>query len=203
MGEGERRCIPRAVTAGREKPKGALFPRATSDNELEDIGGRPVTDAASDSALGETDGRHIRYAASDSELGEADGRFISRSVRQRAGRNRQETVQSRARMGAMVVYDGWTSTDAAVQELGYERPPPVRHEGNARRDKETGFHTNDAESENSRLKAWIRSRHGKLNIAPGDVDECIYYISMGSGVGKFLDGLAHSIDFAAKNQLFG
>ena len=115
----------------------------------------------------------------------------------------RDTVQSRVRKGTTVAYDGRTSTESAVQELGYEHPPPVRHEGNVYRDKETGFHTNDAESENSRLKAWNRLRYGKLNITPCDMDEYIYYINVGSGMGAVLDGLAHSNEFVAKNKLLG
>jgi hypothetical protein len=63
----------------------------------------------------------------------------------------KDTLQSRIRPKSMLVYDGWTSTDAAVKRLGFKHAPPVVHEL-AYRDPETGFHTNDAESENNRIK---------------------------------------------------
>ena len=58
------------------------------------------------------------------------------------------------------------------------------------RDPTTGFHTNDAESENSRLKSWSRKRYGKLFISSGEMDEYVYYVNGGDSMSAVMKGLA-------------
>ena len=69
------------------------------------------------------------------------------------------------------------------------------------RDNETGFHTNDAESENSRLKRWSRLRYGRLSLDAHEMDEYIFYVNVGESMGAVMRGLAVSNGFIAKNKL--
>ena len=71
----------------------------------------------------------------------------------------------------------------------FGRAPPVCHES-AYRDVETGFHTNDAESENHRVKRWSRARYGKLNLTEADMGEYVYYVNVGDDVSSVMRGLA-------------
>ena len=98
---------------------------------------------------------------------------------------------SHVRKGSFLVYDGWTGTNKAVEELGYKHAPPVIHE-TSYRDTATGFHTNDAESENNRVKKWSRLRYGKLILDTFEMDEYIFYVNAGGGMCDVLKGLAMS-----------
>ena len=60
------------------------------------------------------------------------------------------------------------------------------------RDSDTGFHTNDAESENNRLKRWSRQRHGRLHIEESDMQEYMFYVNVGGSMMSVLEGLAQS-----------
>ena len=73
------------------------------------------------------------------------------------------TVQAKVAKGSYLILDGWLATEKAVNSLGYGYAPPVKHEKHFR-DPNTGSHTNDAESGNSRLKRWSRQRYGKLQL---------------------------------------
>jgi hypothetical protein len=55
-----------------------------------------------------------------------------------------------------------------VGDLGYRHAPPVNHSVGYR-DQSTGFHSNDFESENARLKTRLRTRYTKLRIDIADV----------------------------------
>ncbi len=68
-----------------------------------------------------------------------------------------------------------------VNSLGYKSDPPVKHEKHFR-DPSTGFHTNDAESENNRLKKWSRTRYGKLQLNASEMDEYVFYVNVGSSM---------------------
>ena len=62
-----------------------------------------------------------------------------------------------------LVLDGWESSKAAVVQLGYRHAPPVNHTLGWR-NSENGFHSNDIESKNNKLKTWMRVRHTKLQF---------------------------------------
>ncbi|CAK0860388.1 unnamed protein product [Prorocentrum cordatum] len=97
----------------------------------------------------------------------------------------KEALVSRVRKKSMVVSDGWTSTRSALGKLGFESPPAVVHEGNQYRDKKTGFHTNDVESENARAKGWSRKRYGHLHLSEAEMDEYVFYVNVGgAGPGR-------------------
>lgn len=42
------------------------------------------------------------------------------------------------------------------------------------RDRDTGFHSNDIESENARIKNFLRRRYGKLELATDELDATEY-----------------------------
>ena len=64
---------------------------------------------------------------------------------------------------AFLVHDAWTASTAAIQSVGYKAARPVNHSVGWR-DNSTGFHSNDIESEFSRLKHLVRERYGRLSF---------------------------------------
>jgi len=103
----------------------------------------------------------------------------------------KDTLAARVRPGSFLVFDGWVATRSAVRQLGYDCAPPVIHE-TAYRDVKTGFHTNDVESENARLKGWSRKRYGRLNITVEEMDEYVFYVNVGGQMRDVMRGLAYS-----------
>ena len=77
-------------------------------------------------------------------------------------RSMSKVIRSHIKRKTFLVFDGWKSSKAAVQKLGYRHAPPVNH-SKGWRDRETGFHSNDVESENARLKLWLRARYTILS----------------------------------------
>ena len=121
-------------------------------------------------------------------------RFLPRKVDAQAGKPRgleeiRDTLQARVRKGSFLVFDGWTATKAAVQDLGYRFAPPVVHE-EGYRDVATGFHTNDVESENSRLKGWNRKRYGRLVLDEFEMQEYVFRVNVGHTMAAIMSGLA-------------
>ena len=100
-----------------------------------------------------------------------------------------DTLATRIKKGTFLVHDGWTSTDSAIERLGYSHAPPVVHEKEYR-DTSTGYHTNDAESENSRFRAFGWRRYGRLQLNKDELDEYIFYVNVGQDVKSVLEGLA-------------
>ena len=100
----------------------------------------------------------------------------------------RDTLESRVRKGSIIVSDKWTSTTKAVHALGYRAPPAIDH-GVEFRDRETGFHSNDIESENSRLKTWSRERYHRLQLTEDDLHEYAFYVNKGSSVADIMSAL--------------
>ncbi|CAK0841998.1 unnamed protein product, partial [Prorocentrum cordatum] len=113
----------------------------------------------------------------------------------------KEALVSRVRKKSMVVPDGLASTRSALGKLGSESPPAVVHEGNQCRDKKTGFHTDDVESENARAKGWSRKRYGHLHLSEAEMDEYVFYVNAGGATASVTRGLAASNGFVAGNAL--
>lgn len=90
----------------------------------------------------------------------------------------KNVINSRVVRGSFLVFDAWRSTVSAVPQLGFKHAPPVNH-SKGFRERTKGFHSNDIESEFSRLKTWSRHRYGKLQLADLDLCEYTYYINMG------------------------
>ena len=68
------------------------------------------------------------------------------------------------------------------------------------RDKATGFHTNDVESENDRIKTWNRHRMGQLRLHKNDMDEYMFYVNYGKDMSVVMEGLAAANGGAFKNK---
>ena len=100
-----------------------------------------------------------------------------------------DTLNMCIRHGSIIVSDKWTGTVKAVRALGYRSPPAINH-GVEFRDRETGFHSNDIESENNRLKAWARHRYSRLQLTEEDLHEYTFYINKGSLMADVMQALA-------------
>ena len=74
------------------------------------------------------------------------------------------------------------------------------HEDNWR-DASTGFHINDAESENGRLKLWSRKRHGHLKLHEDDMAEYVFYVNLGDSMESVMQGLAAANGGSVRNSL--
>ena len=94
----------------------------------------------------------------------------------------------RIKKGSFLVFDKWGGTVKAVKELGFKHAPPVNHSKEFR-DRATGFHSNDIESENQRLKHWSRIRYGRLMLSELDVHEYAYYVNVGHTMHLVFQGL--------------
>ena len=112
----------------------------------------------------------------------------------------RSTLQGCVRKRTFLVFDGWHATNQAVQDLGYDCADPVVHE-DGWRDTKTGFHTNDVESENQRVKGWSRKRYGRLNINSHEMDEYIFYTNVGTDMVAVMKGLAYANGGVACNRL--
>ena len=77
----------------------------------------------------------------------------------------------------------------AVAALGYKHAPPVNHSAGWR-DANTGYHSSDVESENNRVKAWSRSRYGRLSLSALELHEYAYYINVGNPMTDIMKGMA-------------
>jgi hypothetical protein len=91
----------------------------------------------------------------------------------------KKVLTERIRPRSKLIFDKWLSTVGAATRLGFKFVPPINHSVEWR-DKETGFHTNDIESENNRMKHWSRVRNGRLSLTELDMHEYAYYINVGS-----------------------
>ena len=111
-----------------------------------------------------------------------------------------QTLRLRVHPKSYLVFDKWKATVGAVERLGYQHADPIVH-GREFRDHETGFHSNDIESEFNRFKRWVRQRYGQL--PPGgnashaefedlDLYEYTFYNNVGDSMGAVMKALAHS-----------
>ena len=72
----------------------------------------------------------------------------------------QQVLRQRITKKTFLVFDKWLSTVSATKKLGYKSAPPVNHSSGFR--NKAGFHSNDVESENNRIKAFYRRRYGRM-----------------------------------------
>lgn len=101
---------------------------------------------------------------------------------------------------AFLVHDSWKASTAAIEDLGFKAAPPVNHSVGWR-DTSTGFHSNDIESEFSRLKNMVRERYGRLSfqatasasdnecIDAGDLYEYTFFVNIGKDFHDVLKAL--------------
>ena len=111
-----------------------------------------------------------------------------------------QTLRLRVHPKSFLVFDKWRSTVGAVKRLGYKHADPIVH-GREFRDRDTGFHSNDIESEFNRFKRWVRQRYGQLTaggdasheeFADLDLYEYTFYINVGDSMEAVMKALAHS-----------
>ena len=88
----------------------------------------------------------------------------SRSALQGKPRGTQQlkkVIKHHIKPGTKPVTDGWAPSASVVNSLGhFDEHAVVNHSKEWR--NEDGYHTNDIESENNRLKTWARRRWGRL-----------------------------------------
>lgn len=101
----------------------------------------------------------------------------------------KKVIQKFVAKGSILVFDKWKSTVSAVQQLGFRHAPPINHSVEFR-SRETGFHANDIESENHRLKHFSRIRNGRLMLNELDLHEYAFYINVGKDMPTILKALA-------------
>ena len=101
----------------------------------------------------------------------------------------RKTLRSHIHKDSILVFDGWKPTEQAADLENFDHVPPIIHNIEFR-DRETGFHSNDIESENKRLKQWSRVRNSMLRLTELDLHEYTYYINGGSTVTDIMKGLS-------------
>jgi len=113
-------------------------------------------------------------------------RFLPKAADAASGKPRglqeiADTMALRIHKGSKLVFDGWLSSKSAAKKLGYDFVKPINHKVEFR-DRVTGFHSNDIESENNKLKHWSRVRHSRLILNELDLHEYAYYVNVGSSM---------------------
>ena len=107
-------------------------------------------------------------------------------------------MKTHLKVKSKLVYDKWTGTVAAVKRLGFRHAPPVNHSV-AFRDRKSGFHSNDVESENNRIKRFLRKRYGVLNLGKFknlsndtilDMYEYVYRVNVDSTFASYMKAMA-------------
>ena len=103
----------------------------------------------------------------------------------------RDAMVEHIKKGSKLVFDGWLASTSAAAEANYQHAPPVVHDVNWR-DAETGWHSNDIESEFNRFKHWSRVRYGVLSVTELDLHEYSFYINGGDKVDDALKGIGVS-----------
>jgi hypothetical protein len=105
----------------------------------------------------------------------------------------KDVLQQRVKPGSFLVFDKWRSTVSATKQLGYACAPPVNHAAGWR-DPITGYHSNDIESENHRVKNFLRKRYGRLQLDPEALDlvEYMFKVNRGRTFAVFMSALAQA-----------
>ena len=103
----------------------------------------------------------------------------------------KQTLQNHVREASFIVADKWKATAAALRNLGLKHAPFINH-SKGFTDRATGFHSNDAESENDRIKRWNRARYGALTLSELEMHEYIFYVNGGKCMIDVMRGLAYS-----------
>ena len=109
-----------------------------------------------------------------------------------------KVLKTHVKVKSKLVYDKWTGTVAAVKRLGFRHAPPVNHSVGFR-DRVSGFHSNDVESENNRIKRFLRKRYGLLllgrrknlsNETVLDMYEYVYRVNVDPSFESYMKALA-------------
>ena len=109
-----------------------------------------------------------------------------------------QTIEDHVHKASILVFDKWTGTIAACKRHGYTYGPPVNHSLGFR-EQSHGFHSNDVESENNKIKQWLRQRYGALKLGRKraldndtvlDLYEYVFKINVGESMTEFMKALA-------------
>jgi len=112
-------------------------------------------------------------------------------------------IQSCIAKQAFLVHDAWKASTAAIKSLGLKAAPSINH-STGWRDANTGFHSNDIESEFSRLKTMVRERYGRLcfqstasneaedEVDVGDLYEYTFRVNIGNSFQSMLNAFVLS-----------
>ena len=110
----------------------------------------------------------------------------------------KKLFRKHTKRGAVTVTDKWPGPVAALRRLGRSKDHHTVDHSNEWRSQD-GWHTNDAESENSRIKCWARGRYGKLpRLTEGLLQEYTFGVNVGREFGKIVqavssDGTGHGL----------
>lgn len=105
----------------------------------------------------------------------------------------KKVIKHHIKPGTKPVTDGWAPSASAVNSLGhFEEHAVVNHSKEWR--NEDGYHTNDIESENNRLKTWARRRWGRLPPKCTDemLMEYVFRVNVGSSFKCVLTAVQHA-----------
>ena len=106
-------------------------------------------------------------------------------------------IKKHIKSKTFLVFDKWQGTVKAVKDLGYKSAPPINL-SKGFRDRQTGFHSNDVESENNRMKRFLRKRYGKLclgryknlsNDTVLDLYEYVFRVNVGHSIDTYMMAL--------------
>ena len=113
----------------------------------------------------------------------------------RRGEEELKTLyKAHTKRGAITVTDEWSGTKAALKRLCRSAQHVTVNHTDAWRSKE-GWHTNDAESENNRIKNWARARYAKLPVVnDGMLNEYMFNVNVGRDFGKIIEAVTAQSD---------
>ena len=124
-------------------------------------------------------------------------------------------IQQWIRRRSLFVFNGLIASGAVTNTLGYRHAPLVKHDTDWR-DRKTGHHSNDIESENGKFKQLIRTRHSNFDVAfyevrpdemvlhddgdaegplafePFDPFEYVFYVNVGKAIPDIMQVQCHS-----------
>ena len=113
-----------------------------------------------------------------------------------------QVLQDRLKPGSDAVADEWPSTPIAVEAAGSNMLGTVVHQKNFR-NPQTSYHSNDAESEVSRPKHFLRMKYGFVRMAnakspaakdgvlAGKIAEYVFYTNVGREMSDIMRAFRH------------
>ena len=120
-----------------------------------------------------------------------------RGAKPRGWKELKKVIKQHVKKKSEIVKDGWKPSTKAVtelqNELGLKLLPGKVHQ-KWFRDPTTGLHSNDAESEISKLKGWMRKRYGSIRGRAGPEDEVDHNLASKVDEYMFLNNIGSSMD---------
>ncbi|CAE7726195.1 unnamed protein product [Symbiodinium sp. CCMP2592] len=110
----------------------------------------------------------------------------------RGAQQLKKVIKHHIKPGTKPVTDGWAPSASVVNSLAhFDEHAVVNHSKEWR--NEDGYHTNDIESENNRLKTWARRRWGRLPPKCTDemLMEYVFRVNVGSSFMCVLTAVQH------------